>query len=199
MRLWPTSAPPTPRVALAVRRRDGCRSGRGSAHKRQSGRRALPGQRRHAADRGSTNIPRCRQTPIRSTWRVVPTPRVVGVVAVLLSREQHMQGMVEIVRPGGVHSVPAAVSLSNQARVVVRALSDQVDVPSGFHCQGGNPVSKFLNERVRGVIQYSVYRVEPQGVDMALAQPPKRILDEVVPNASLPGPSKFMAAPQGVL
>ena len=58
-----------------------------------------------------------------------------------------------------------------------------MDAPPGFHCQGGNPVSEFLNERVRGVVQYSVYRVEPQGIDMAVAQPPKRILDKVVPDA----------------
>ena len=121
--------------------------------------------------------------PLLVALRQLLQRSVVGILAIPLSREQRVQGMAEIVRPDGVHPVPAAASLSNQARVVVRALSDQVDVPPGFHRQGGNPVSEFLNERVRGVVQYSVYRVESQGVNMALAQPPKRILDKVVPNA----------------
>ena len=121
--------------------------------------------------------------PLLVALRQLPQRSEVGIVAIPLSREQRVQGIVEIVRPDGVHPVPAAASLSNQARIVVRALSNQVDVPPGFHCRGGNPVSEFLNERVRGVVQYSVYRVEPQGVDMALAQPPKRILDKVMPNA----------------
>ncbi len=111
----------------------------------------------------------------------VEAPEVL-VVPRLLAGEHGMQRVVPLVRPDCVDAVPARVAAANDARVVAIALGQDEQRAAGCRRQRVDLDGECFEQVHRGVVGDGMYRIEPQSVDVIVAQPHQRVVDHVVAN-----------------
>ncbi len=106
----------------------------------------------------------------------------VLVVAVGLTGQRDVQGVVDIVGP--LRGQPAAVGLarSDQPRVVQVRLGDQAERPAQPGGQRVDRRGQLLQQRQRSVVHDGVHRVQPEPVHVEVAQPAGRVVDHVAPD-----------------
>ena len=124
----------------------------------------------------------------------------VGVVALGLAGERGVQAVVDVVAPLGVQPVAAGLARGDQPRVVEVGLGDQRQRPAQVRRQRLH-LDRQLLQQVRGaVVVQRVHGVEPQPVDVEVAQPHQRVVDRRTgAPASECGPSRLSDGPQMLL
>ena len=112
----------------------------------------------------------------------IADPRVARVVLVALAGERHSEGMMDVVVPHGV-AAPAVVGLAaHDARIVGRALDRHQCRPAGRLRSFMDGRRQLLDEGDRGRIDDGVHGVEPEPVEVEVADPSDGVLDEVPPD-----------------
>ena len=107
-----------------------------------------------------------------------PAAGEVGVVAVRLAGQRHVQRVVHVVVPLGRHPATALGRGGDHHGVVEVALGDEVERSAELGRQRGHLVGQ-LGEEVRpGVVVERVHGVEAQRVDVEVAEPAQRVVDE---------------------
>ncbi len=111
----------------------------------------------------------------------------ISVVALSFAGHRRVHGVVDVVVPLGVQAVPAAERGGDQARIVEVALGDQRQrtpqmcrEPEGF----GGQVLEYVGG---GAIDECVDRIESQRVDVEVAEPAQRVVDDVAADLGGPG------------
>ena len=92
---------------------------------------------------------------------------------------------------------PASRGVTN-ARIVQVALRNQHQWPRQRGCQRLDFVGQLLQEVNRRAIDERMHRIQPQSVDVKIAQPHQRVVAEEPPHFVAPAPSRFTAPPHGV-
>src|SRR5258707_15756005 len=98
----------------------------------------------------------------------------VRVVARIFSGQQSMNRMMEVIAPLRMHAEAAIRRWSKYADVVEIALRDHLDLPPEMGRQRGNLRRQFGEERISTSVEDAVHRIEPQGIEVELAQPIQR-------------------------
>ena len=104
---------------------------------------------------------------------------VIGVVAAVLVAGRRVYGVVEIVDPDGVESKTALAHRADVSGIVLVRLGDQDDAPFGAGARGRG---ELLEDVARRMVEDRECGVEPQPVDVVLAQPGAGIVDDEAPH-----------------
>src|SRR3954452_1580451 len=89
-----------------------------------------------------------------------------------------MKRMVELITPLGIDSIPSSLPARHNSRIVQIALSNQREV---FAQLGGKSLHfprHIFEEMKCRVIDEGVYSVKPKAVEMVVAQPHERVINE---------------------
>src|SRR6202158_4543630 len=129
------------------------------------------------------NLALVRESVGKATAQLIDgTLRVVRIITVPSTSDQHVQRVVEVVVPlGGVRLRLAALGTLKVTRLVVVVFQDEVDVairPDGTP----DGLGQFCEDVGRGVVDDRVNRVQTQSVEMVFGQPVERVVDEEVPH-----------------
>src|SRR5216683_1768626 len=89
-----------------------------------------------------------------------------------------MERMVPIVRPGRVESISAYIAAANQTRVVGVRFGDQQHRPMKRRGQRIDLAGQLLEYVLWGLVNDRVHRVQAQAVDVVLANPHQRVVDD---------------------
>ncbi len=117
--------------------------------------------------------------PIPQGFEQVIEAAEVAVVALMLTREDGVQAVVQVIVPLGVQPEAAQVRRADQPRVVQGAFGDQMDVPPQAFGKVFDRIGQLLQKRPGRKIQNGVDRIEPQGIDVAGDCPVQRVFDEI--------------------
>src|SRR5580692_8882046 len=105
---------------------------------------------------------------------------VVHIVAIMFARNQHVQGMMDVVVPlGGVPLRLAALPTLKISRLIAIVFEDKVDVTIGPD-RGSDSICQFLENVWRGIVDDGVNRVQTKSVEIIFSQPVQRIVDEEI-------------------
>ncbi len=108
-----------------------------------------------------------------------PGGREVGVVALVLAGERDVQAVVDVVGPLRVQPVAAAVAGRDHPRVVEVRLGDQRQRPSEVRGQRLDLDRHLLQQVHRAAVVQGVHGVEAEPVEVVVAQPHQRVVDDV--------------------
>jgi len=104
---------------------------------------------------------------------------VVGVIALLLSRQQDVQRMMKVIAPLSVEPIPPQRSRQSVAGHVEVALRHQMERAAQFLRPPPTGLRQFFEKRHRGEIADGMHCIQTQGVEMELRLPKERVLDEI--------------------
>ena len=105
--------------------------------------------------------------------------REVGVVALVLAGEHGVQAVVDVVGPLRVQPVPAALAGGDHLRVVEVGLGDERQRPPQMGRQRLDLDGQLLQHVPGARVVQGVHGVEAQAVDVEVAQPHQRVVDDV--------------------
>ena len=184
----------------AGRRPRGCRPGRGSASTRRTATRASRSRSTGARARARGSSTRCRRgrTRARAPSRSAVERREVGVVAGGLAGERDVQRVVEVVAPLGGDAEPVRLARADHPRVVEVALGDQASAAGRGAPRARRPRRRAPRAGDGAVVDERVHGVEPQPVDVEVAQPHQRVVDDVAAHLVGAGPSRLTDGAPGV-
>src|SRR4029434_1676852 len=81
---------------------------------------------------------------------------VIPVVTASLAGKERAQAMMEIVVPLRVQAVPAALSRSDQARIVIGAFGNEKNLAVEAHRLSMHGIAQFFEKRDRGMVKHAV-------------------------------------------
>ena len=102
----------------------------------------------------------------------------VPVVALPLAGEDGVEAMMEVLVPHRVHAVPTEVPGPHHPRVVEVALGDEQQCPAGARRQVLCPQRHLLEDVHRRGVDDGVHGVDPQAIDVVVAEPHRCVVDE---------------------
>src|SRR5262249_10669467 len=105
------------------------------------------------------------------------------VVSPVFSREKRMDGMMKIVRPLGVHTVPSEFRPLDDPDIVQVAFGDEIKLPSDFSRKVIRMFGQLLEEGFGAHVQDGMDRIEPEGIDVVLLKPVDRVFQEKISQA----------------
>src|SRR3569623_2583178 len=99
---------------------------------------------------------------------------IIHIVGIDVAGDQHVQGVMDIVVPlRGIVAWFAVPKTGEVARLIVLVFEDEMDMALSaerrLHARG-----EFSEDVGVGNVEYSVYRIESQAVEVILLQPIKR-------------------------
>ncbi|MCY1235688.1 hypothetical protein D9M72_483130 [compost metagenome] len=103
----------------------------------------------------------------------------VAVVPLRLAADVHVDGVVEVVAPLALQSVPVDVAGVQQAGVVEVRLRDHGDRAAGFRGHSVAQGTELLQEVDRPLVLEGVHGVDPQPVDVVVPEPHGRVVQDV--------------------
>src|SRR5260370_20649843 len=105
-----------------------------------------------------------------------------------------MERMMPIVRPRRVESMSAYVAAGNQTRVVGVRFGDQQHRPMKRRGQRIDLAGQLLEYVLWGLVNDRVHRVQAQAVDVVLANPHQRVVDDEATDLVAAGPLAIQIA-----
>ena len=167
----------------------------------QAGHEAVVGHVRGGRADGAAPVggpaPRVQQAVAQHGGQVAQ-PRVVDVVGGVLAGQRGVQDVVGVVEPLGVEPVPADLGGADQPRVLQVGLGHDPDQPAAPAALGVHGVGELGQQVGRRLVHDPVHGVEPQPVDVEVADPPHGVLDDVAAHRVAVGPVDVEAvAPWG--
>ncbi len=109
-----------------------------------------------------------------------PERREVLVVAGRLARERDVDGVVEVVAPLRVEPVAVRLARGDELRVVEVGLRDERERTPDVRGQHVDLHRELLEEVRRRVVHERVHRIQAQRVDVVVAEPHERVVDDVL-------------------
>ncbi len=110
----------------------------------------------------------------------------VGVVAAGLAGQRDVQGVVEVVAPLGVEAEPADLAGQHHQGVVEVGLRDQRERAAQVGGERGHLDAELLEQVDVGLVGERVHGVEPESVDVEVAQPGQRAVEDVAAHLGRP-------------
>ena len=107
-----------------------------------------------------------------------PDRAEVAVVALPFPGDRRVHRVMEVIAPLGREAEPAGLPRADQPRVVEVRLGDEDQLPVQQRAEGLHLDGQLLEEVQRAVVLEGVHRVEPQPVQVVVAQPHQRVADQ---------------------
>src|ERR1035441_1722772 len=168
----PLAECPVSDLVMILKERDKC-----------SRRQALGGFTARFAIPVEGNLALVRESVGKTTAQLIDwTLRIVRIITVPFTSDQHVQRVVDVVVPlGGVRLRLAALGPLKVTRLVVVVFQDKVDV--AIRLDGAaDGIGQFCEDVGCGVVDDRVNRVQTQSVELVFGQPVERVVDEEVPH-----------------
>src|ERR1044071_5347176 len=113
-------------------------------------------------------------------FRQLAEVAVVPVITLEITRQQRAQRVMKIVVPLPIECISAALALLYQTRIVIGALRNEIDLAVEPQRFPFHRLDQLFDKGNRRMIENGVHGIEPERVDMKLADPLERILNEIV-------------------
>src|SRR5688500_17059554 len=125
----------------------------------------------------SGELPGINETFAETLCEIADIPEVLVITRPFFS-QQAVNGVMEIVRPLGIHSIATVLTRFDQARLIEAAFGDHVNLAAQLLPTSVQSFREVLQDMTRGLVEYGVHSIEPQRVDVELRHPMQRVIND---------------------
>src|SRR5712671_1402972 len=102
----------------------------------------------------------------------------IGIIAGALRGQNSIQRVMEIVTPLRTQAVTTEFGSPHELRIVEVAFGDQYEAAAAFLFEQRDFAGKLLEKMDRRQVNDCVHRIDPQSIEMIIAQPHERVVAE---------------------